>query len=242
MINCIIIDDEQYSIDTLTEYIKKAGSVNLLGSYTNPLKAIQAIKAGEKPNLVFLDIDMPELSGIELAGLLPSDIAIIYITAYSGYALQAFETNVYDFLLKPVSFTRFVKAVNKVLPNLQIESTPQPPAPEYIFINPGVKGKSIKLAFSDIIYIQGLKNYVIIYVIGGKHITYLTMNEMESALPPDKFIRIHKSYIINLNKIQSIEGNTVIISEHLNLPLGGSYKDSLTSFINKYSVISKRNH
>ena len=240
MITCIIIDDESYAIDTLTDYISKTTELRLLASFSNPVEAISAIGTHIRPDLVFLDINMPGLSGLEVAGMLPEHTAIIYVTAHAEQAIKTFETNVYDFLLKPVSFAKFLKSVQKI--KVMMDAKPLMPevTNDYFFINPGVKGKMIKLEYKEIIYIQGLKNYVIIYIVGGKQITYLTMTEIERALPADRFLRIHKSFIINLNRIQSLEGNTVIMSEHLNLPLGGSYKETLMNFIVNKSVTSRR--
>ena len=242
MISCIIIDDEPYSIETIQNYILKVPELELLAAFNEPLAALNYIKTQKKPDIVFLDVDMPEMSGFELAGFLPPDVAIIYVTAFAQYALKAFETNVYDFLVKPVSYAKFLKSINKIQ---QVLGPKEQVAPEqennnYIFINPGVKGKMIKIDYNDIIYIQGLKNYVVIYVTTEKYITYLTMKELEEVLISSHFLRIHKSYIINVNKIKSIEGNTVILSEHLKLPLGSNYKDILMNYIAKRSVISKR--
>jgi two-component system LytT family response regulator len=239
MITCIIVDDEQYSIETLKEYISKISDVQLIGEFTSSLHAIKTIADGLKPDIIFLDINMPELSGIELGELLSPEIAIIYITGFADYAIKSFETNVYDFLLKPISFQKLLKAINKVTIRKSLQND-KLAATEYLFINPGVKGKMIKIVIADIIYIQGLKNYVIIYLEGAKHITYLTMYEIEQALPPEQFIRIHKSYIINFNMIQSIDGNAVIMTEKLSFPLGGNYKDVLMGMINKYSITSRR--
>lgn len=248
MVTCIIVDDEAYSIDTLSEYIKKADTLKLIGTYADPLSALEAIQKGEMPQLVFMDIDMPNISGIELARLIPQHIPIIYITAFSGYALQTFETNVYDFLLKPVSFPSFIKSLNKFFTRSALPVVSESPSPNevmespvnYIFINPGVKGKLIKIHYDDILYVEGLKNFVVIYVKAGKHTIYLTMTELEHALPATRFIRIHKSYIINLDRIQSVEGNTVVISEHLRFPLGGTHKERLLALLKKSTLLSGR--
>jgi two-component system LytT family response regulator len=240
MISCIIVDDEPYSIDTLSDYISKSNGLRLLKAYSNSLDAINNIQNWQNPDIIFLDIDMPDLTGLEFAELLPENIAVIYVTAHAEYALKAFDTNVYDFLLKPVSFAKFLKSVQKVKSMLEVQQPIKEKTSEYFFINPGVKGKVIKINFDEIIYIQGLKNYVVIYILREKHITYLTMKEIEDALPPHKFLRIHKSFIINLFRIQCIEGNTVIMSEHLNLPVGGAYKKSLINLINNKSVLTKR--
>ena len=241
MINCIVIDDESSSIETLEDYIQKCEFLHLSGSFTNPLNAIRFMENNGYPDMVFLDVDMPELSGLELAQFLPPQTAIIYVTAFAAYAIQAFETNVYDFLLKPVSFAKFLKSVTKVKNILQPNFTPRNEETEnFFFINSGVKGKIIKVAYDDIIYVEGSKNYVIVYVVGNKYITYLTMLEIENALPADYFMRVHRSYIINLKKIQYIEGNMVIVSDRITIPLGGIYKEPLMSYIGKKTLTSAR--
>ena len=240
MINCIIVDDESYAIDTLTDYIARSNKLYLLRAFNDPTEALHFVIDEITPELIFLDIDMPELSGLEIASLLPDHVAVIYVTAHADYALRAFDTNVYDFLLKPVSFVKFLKSIQKVTRMLEAKQIPSPDKEDFIFINPGIKSKLIKLDFNDIFYVEGLKNYVIIHVTGGKHITYVTMKEMEISLPQDRFIRIHKSYIINLEKLQSLDGNFINLSGDIQLPLGGSYKTSVLNFINRKSVRSKR--
>ncbi|PWK70836.1 LytTR family two component transcriptional regulator [Mucilaginibacter oryzae] len=240
MINCIIIDDEAYSIETLTDYIDKTAGFNLIGAFTNPIQGVNEIAKGLNPDLIYLDIDMPKLTGFELAGLLPEGLPIIYITAFSEYALPAFETNVYDFLLKPVSYQKFLRSAMKIKERIKPIAHKQLAKPDYFFINPGTKGKMIKLSFSEIVYVEGLKNYIIIHSGLKKHTTYLTMAEIESALLDGPFLRIHKSYIVNLNKIQSIDGNMVAVKDAVSLPVGANYKASLMQVINEHAIISKR--
>ncbi|MDN5286004.1 MAG: yehT 5 [Mucilaginibacter sp.] len=241
MISCVIVDDESYVIDTLTQYLSKTNDCHLLATFSDPLAALQEIKGGLIPDILFLDVDMPELSGFELASLLPPQIAIVYVTAHDDYALQAFETNVYDFLLKPVSFSKFLKSVQKIKGILESRlANDTRNNTDYIFINPGIKGKVIKLYFQEIIYVEGLKNYVIFNMHKGKHVTYLTMKEIEEALSSRYFVRIHKSYIINFSKVQAIEGNMVILPGNLQLPLGGNYKEKLMKMVANNSVISNR--
>jgi two-component system LytT family response regulator len=186
---------------------------------------------------------MPELSGLEVADILPPHTAVIFTTAYPNYAVQAFEKNGSDFMLKPISFERFTKSVTKVQ-NLISSRTAsgQHPGNEHFFINPGVKGRMIQLSYSDILYIEGLKNYVIIYTVEGKYITYLSMREIEKAIPLSKFIRIHKSYIINIDRIKSIDGNNVLMSQSNELPIGVSFKDSFINMINTKTLRSSRQH
>jgi two-component system LytT family response regulator len=211
MNTCYVIDDEEHAIDTLTGYINKFPGLDLIGTSINPLIAMNEIR--ENPvDIVFLDVDMPEISGLDVADIISSFTSVIFTTAFPNYAMQAFEKNGSDFLLKPISFDRFTKSVIKVQNLIRNKNHVDAPAADgYFFINPGIKGKMVKLNYSDITYVEGLKNYVVIYTTEGKHITYLSMKEVEKAIPNDQFVRIHKSYIINLNKIKSIDGNNVIL-------------------------------
>ncbi len=225
MHTCYVIDDEDHAVDTLVKYINKFPDLNLIGSNTNPLKAINEIRNADHVDMVFLDVDMPELSGMEVA-------------------VEAFEKNGSDFILKPVSFERFAKSVTKV----QKLINPKPshehnPADEHFFINPGIKGRMIQLTYADILYIEGLKNYVVIYTIDNKYITYLSMKEIENAIPLSRFVRIHKSFIVNIDQIKSIDGNNVIMSqsgELAELPIGTLFKDNFLHIINSKALRSRR--
>lgn len=240
MIKCIIVDDEEYAIDTLTQYINKTNDLQILSTFTNPYLALKELENGLAPDILFLDVDMPELSGMELASLIPPAIAIVYVTAHADYAFKAFDTNVYDFLLKPVSYPKFLKCIQKLRGIFETQVANTTNLIDYIFINPGVKGKVIKLYFYDILYVEGLKNYVIISTEKVKYITYLTMKEIEEALPAKQFLRIHKSYIINFSKVQAIEGNRVTLEDNVKLQIGGSYKEVLKKLINDNSINSAR--
>ncbi|WP_461452131.1 LytR/AlgR family response regulator transcription factor [Mucilaginibacter sp.] len=242
MNTCYVIDDEEHAIDTLTGYINKFPGLDLIGSNINPLMAINDIRE-KAVDIVFLDVDMPELSGLDVADIISSFTSVIFTTAFPNYAMQAFEKNGSDFLLKPISFDRFTKSVTKVQNLIRTKSQNSlPVADGYFFINPGVKGKMVKLNYSDITYIEGLKNYVVIYTSDGKHITYLSMKEVEKALPQDQFSRIHKSYLINLNKIKSIDGNNVILPQGTELPIGISFKDNFFNIIDNKTIRSARKH
>jgi two-component system LytT family response regulator len=240
MIKCVIVDEERYSIDTLTQYINKTDDCSVLATFTNPYSALRELEAGLLPDILFLDVDMPELSGMELATLIPAGIAIIYVTAHGDSALKAFDTNVYDFLLKPVSYPKFLKSIQKIRGILDIRAMKDTASHDYIFINPGIKGKVIKLYFSGILYVEGLNNYVIFNQQKEKFITYLTMKEIEAALPAAQFVRIHKSYIINFSKVTAVEGNMVVLEGNIKLQVGGSYKERLRKLIIDNSIISIR--
>ena len=227
MYTCYIIDDEEHAIDTLVGYVDRYPGLNLVGSNINPLKAIDEIINSENEiDIVFLDVDMPELSGLDVADIISSHSSIIFTTAFPNYAVQAFEKNGSDFLLKPISFERFTKSVTKVQNLIKTQKAAGNTAEEdHFFINPGGKGKVVQLSYSDILYIEGLKNYVVIYTADNKYITYLSIQEVEKSIPLTKFTRIHKSFIVNIDKIKYIDSNEVFIAQNIQLPIGRLFKD-----------------
>jgi DNA-binding LytR/AlgR family response regulator len=241
MNTCYLIDDEEHAIDTLVGYINRFPSLNLVGTSINPLEAIDEITNTKPVDIVFLDVDMPELSGLDVADIISPYTSVIFTTAFPNYAVQAFEKNGSDFILKPISFERFTKSVTKVQNLIRSKKlSDQHSENEHFFINPGVKGRMIQLSYSDILYIEGLKNYVVIYTPDNKYITYLSMREIEKSIPLSRFIRIHKSYIVNIDRIKSIDGNIVILSQTVELPVGISFKDSFINMINAKSLRSGR--
>jgi two-component system, LytTR family, response regulator len=239
---CYVIDDEQSAINVLNRYIEKTSSLSFLGCSLNALGALSEFKNLPPVDLIFLDVDMPDLSGLELIELLPPNVKVILTTAHSNYAVAAFELNVLDFLLKPISFPKFLKAVSKAESLYAIEKDrKQDSQQNAMFINPGVRGKVIQVHFNEILYIEGLKNYVIIYVNSGeKFITYLTMNEILTALPQTQFCRVHKSHIVNIYKIRAIEGNVIYLLSNIKVPVGVSYKESFSKVILASTVKSSR--
>jgi len=239
--NCYIIDDEQHSIETITGYILKSDKLRLAGSSTNPIQGQAEINSRDDIDLVFIDIGMPELSGLELTKLLPSKIAIIFISAYHKYAVDAFDLNIVDFLLKPISLSRFLKAIQKAESIKELLPKNDGRNLDSLFISPGTRGKVIQLHLNQIAYIEGLKNYVIIHLLGNeKHITYLTMSEIELALPQTQFIRIHKSFIVNKVMIKSIEGNSISLNNNVQLTLGQTYRNKFREVIGLVMLKSKR--
>jgi len=210
---CIIIDDEQPAIDVLEHYVRQITDLQLLDSFTNPLEALQFLNK-TPADLLFLDIQMPEISGIDLIRTIPNRTKIILTTAYSEFVTEGFELEVADYLLKPVPFPRFLKAVQRVQQAINTTSGKEPadtvePADDYFFVKTELKGKILKINFRDIDYIEGEKNYVAIYHAGIKTMALLNMKDLEDRLPARYFMRIHRSYIIPLEKIVAIEGNTV---------------------------------
>ena len=217
MTTCIIVDDEQHAIDVLAHYVGQVPSLQLLATFTNPLEALAFLNT-TPVDLLFLDIQMPEISGLDLARTIHSHTRVILTTAYSEFVSEGFELEVTDYLLKPVPFPRFLKAVQRIQPAGQREQPagqqmPADNADDYFFVKTEAKGKMIKISFRDIDYIEGMKNYVAIHHGAGKTLALLNMKDLEDRLPARYFARIHRSYIIAVEKIVAIEGNTVVLHE-----------------------------
>jgi DNA-binding LytR/AlgR family response regulator len=226
MINCIIIDDEPLARKGLKEYIADIDWLNLLGEFDNPLKA-SAILGGGEVQLLFLDIQMPKITGIDFFKTLQSPPPVIFTTAYPEYALEGFEVNALDYLVKPISFDRFLKAVQKAKEYYETREkniAENSSAADHFFIK--ADNKLVKIAFDDILFAEALQNYVTIHTKDKKYISYLTFRSVEEYLPTDKFIKIHKSYIVSAQKIDSIEGNEVRIGQH-HIPISRNLKDEV---------------
>jgi DNA-binding LytR/AlgR family response regulator len=232
MIRCIAVDDEAYASEILATFIRKVPFLELIGTTTNAFEALTWVQEG-KADLVFLDIQMPELTGIQFLKICGQKCKVILTTAYPEYALEGFEHDVIDYLLKPISFERFYKSVQKaeilfnptpVVASI-VENKADPVAPlDYMFIKGESKNKFLKVNYSDILYIEGLKNYVSVYTKNERIVTYQSLRDLDAQLPQPPFYRIHKSYIVALDKIRMVDGNTVYIDEHT-LPVGETYRD-----------------
>jgi DNA-binding LytR/AlgR family response regulator len=239
MYKCFIIDDESHAIDTLKKYAKDSGQLEIIGTSQNPLEAVKFINEYKNIDITFLDIDMPEISGLDVADLIYQNTAIIFTTGHAGYAVEGFEKNISDFLLKPISFSRFMKSLTKVIAQLGKKVQEEAKNDTYFFVNPGIKGKMLKINFNDVEFIEGLNNYIVIHTPPNNHIVYLTMKEMEAGLPPEIFIRVHKSYIVNINKVTLMEGNKIMINKMI-FPIGSSFKDQLLKKINNNIIKTHR--
>ena len=236
MINAIIVDDEPLAQDVLETYISKLPDITLHKKCQNAFEANEALKDGNV-DLMFLDIQMPQLTGIEFLKSLSNPPVVIFTTAYPDYAVEGFELDGVDYLLKPISLERFMKAVNKASEIIDArkgehhgDSTD---GKEYFFVK--ADKKLIKCNYNDILYIEGLKDYVIIRQDTTRIITLQTMKSLEAKLPSEMFMRIHRSYIVNINKIKAIVGNMVEITEKgqaKHLPIGKNYRDDLLKIIN----------
>ncbi|WP_109831951.1 LytR/AlgR family response regulator transcription factor [Reichenbachiella versicolor] len=231
-INCLIIDDEKLARDYLKNYVDKVPQLHLLDSFNSPLKAMDLIKSG-KVDLVFLDIQMPGLTGVEFVKSLKAVPEIIFTTAYQEYALEGFNLNVVDYLLKPFSFERFFQAVNKVIDKFENQKE-QPLLPiesqasiQQTYLTVKADRRLYKINFDDLIYVEGQKAYVTFHTNAKKKVmALLSLKELEESLPSDQFIRIHKSYIVSIQDITGLEGNMLEVGE-LRLPVGSSYRSEV---------------
>lgn len=237
-IKCIIIDDEPIARQYLSDYVARMPQLELLAAFGRAVDAYGLIETGDV-GLVFLDIQMPGLTGIEFIRTLQKKPAIVLTTAYLEYALEGYELDVTDYLLKPISFERFARSVTKVISRLAISAgKPKSTAPErmdlspaprdFIFVKSGYK--SIKVNLSDILYVEGMKEYVVIYTKTKKYTKLDRMKNIENLLKDQGFIRIHKSYIVSVKNIDTVFGNTVEMNG-IQLPIGRSFKDDLNAML-----------
>ncbi len=243
MINCFILDDEQPAIDVLTQYVGNTPYLNLAGSTTLVKEAMTLLQT-QPVDLLFLDIQMPLLTGLQFASLYKGKLQIIFTTAYSSYALEGYEYNVLDYLLKPIPFDRFLKATEKALDyfNRQTplhDNTTLAPENDYVLVKTEHKGKLRKISFDEIIYIEGLKNYVSIYTEKEVIVTYSGMSEVEKRLPAHLFARVHRSYIVAINMINAIDGNELFMKNAPRIPTSGKYKDDFLARLEKSILQNK---
>lgn len=241
MIRCLVVDDEPLALDILEDYISKVPFLKLVKTTTSAIEALQLVQQ-DQIDLVFLDIQMPELTGIQFLKIINGKCQVILTTAYPQYALEGYELNVVDYLLKPIPFDRFYKAVQKVqLQNHVPAPVPEPvaapvvvnSAPEFIFVK--TEHKIQKIYLDDILYIEGLKDYISIFTPSERVITLQNMKKMEEVLPSGRFIRVHKSYIVSLDKIESIERSRISICDKV-IPIGDTYRDQFFKLIETKNV------
>lgn len=234
MINCIIVDDEQHAIDILIHYVEQTPHLHLVAATTNPIEALQTV-ATQRVDLIFLDIQMPELTGIDFIKALNGKAQVILTTAYSEFALEGYELDVVDYLLKPIRLPRFLAAVQKATKALKDEHGEDEKVSaedDYIFVKTESKGKLLKINLDDIDYIEGMKNYVAIHCSGKKTLVYTTMKELEEHLSNKQFLRVHKSFIIPIAKITGIEGNLLRLKNvSAEIQIGENYKADLMEII-----------
>jgi len=243
MIRCLVVDDEPLAIDILEDYISKIPFLSLIKSFQNPIDALSEVQEGNI-DLVFLDVQMPELTGIQFLKIANGKCKVILTTAYPQYALEGYEHNVLDYLLKPIAFDRFYKAAQKAketisnIPSTVVPTEALPPVPKTIvndFIFVKTEYKIQKIYLNDILFIEGLKDYISIYTKNERIITLQSMKKIDEALPDHLFVRVHKSYIIALDKIESIERSRIAIADKI-IPIGDTHRDYFFKMIEDKNI------
>lgn len=235
MLQCVIIDDEPLAREILEEYLQKSGVTGAV-HFGNARDALAYLRT-HGPDVLFLDIEMPEMNGIDFLKSLSQPPVTVFTTAYRDYAFEGYELGVIDFLLKPISYARFRHALEKVRDFLQLkeqnadlEQTPSEEKPDFIFVKSGVQ--RVRLAFDDISHIQGLKDYAIIHTGTGKVVIKGSVKAMLDIFPPPRFLRVHKSFIVAVDKIRRIERNRIIWDAH-QIPIGRNYKEEVMALIGR---------
>ncbi len=231
--NCIVIDDDKVSRLLIEKYAKKTDFLEFKGAYDNAIDALNDMQTEHDVDLIFLDIEMPEMSGVEFIKTLKKLPQIIVISAKDKYALEAIEYDVVDYLLKPISYTRFFKAAEKARSRIK-ETDSESTAEDGIFIKSS-SSSLVRLKYEDILWVEALENYVIINTFANKYTIHFTMKAIINKLPPKMFARVHRSYIVNLTKIEMIEDNAIVMKikgETKSIPIAKSYKEDLMNHIN----------
>lgn len=230
-INCLIVDDEPMARKGMAEYVKEIDYLNLVAQCENAMKASAHLNAGGI-DLLLLDIQMPKLSGIEFLKTLSKPPMVIFTTAYSEYALEGYELDVIDYLVKPVAFDRFLKAVQKAHDFYTLKHPGEDALPgkstskiaDYFFVK--CNSKYEKVNYSEVLFVEALQNYVIIHTISRKLITYISLTGLEEQLPIDQFVKVHKSHIVSIPNISAIDGSEIVIQTH-RIPISRYLKEEV---------------
>lgn len=232
--NCIIVDDDKLSIKIIEEFVERTEGLNLLGSFSSAVEAVNMLNSSisDPVHLIFLDIEMPEMSGIEFLKALNVIPQVIIYSSQEKYALESYEYDVTDYLLKPVQYGRFIKAVNRVRERFDKKENPVKQSTEIFIKN---NSSLVRVKFDDILWIEALENYVVLNTFKEKYTIHFTMKSIADKMPADRFMRIHRSFIVNFSKIKVIEDNSVVIKTETGnkvIPIGKSYRDKLMNDIN----------
>ena len=234
-INCAIIDDEPLAAGLLKSYTEKTPFLHLTGTYGSALEAMKEMR-DHPVQLLFLDIQMPELSGIEFAKILPADTKIIFTTAFQQYAIEGYKVNALDYLMKPISYDDFLKAANKALEwfgTVQRRSTAE--EDRFMFVKSDYK--LMRVALDDIKYVEGLKDYLRIHLVNGdKIMSLMSMKKLEDYLPRPEFLRVHRSYIVHMTMVQQIDRLRIVFGDEY-IPISDSYKDDVIEYFDKHTLV-----
>ncbi|MGI4874056.1 MAG: LytR/AlgR family response regulator transcription factor [Janthinobacterium lividum] len=223
-LTCVIVDDNEINRLTLEHFIDLTPGLSLVASLPGSLEALQFFREGGVCDLLLLDVEMPNLTGLELAKLLPKPApALVLVTSHRDFAVAAFELQALDYLVKPVEFARFSQAIAKVLAARPNRVVTPPPANSHIFVKVG--GRSLRINFDEVLYIEALATYSIIVTATQKHIVYLTLKALAERLPFSNFLRVHRSYVVNMNRVEAVEDYMLKIGQY-EVPVGKSYQET----------------
>lgn len=227
-LRCCVIDDEPLAAELIAGYVRRTEFMELAGVFTSAQQAIKTVLQ-ERVDLVFLDIQMPQLNGVEFANLLPSDCKVVFTTAFDSYAVDGFRVNALDYLLKPVSYEEFMRAANRAL-HAGYSRRAVVPERDHIIVKSDYK--LVQIALDDILYVEGVKDYVKIYTDGNTRsvLTLMNIKSLEAELPASKFMRVHRSFIVNLSKIKVIERNRIVFGNTY-IPVSDSYKQAFSDYV-----------
>lgn len=244
-ISCIIVDDEPLAVDLLTSYVNRTPSLELLGSYTDPVQALSEI-ASCRPDIVFLDIQMPDINGLELSRMLPRETRVVFITAFREYAFDSYEVEAVDYLLKPVRYQKFLEAAVKAERWVQMRDSltdrdfsKTSDEPDSAFFR--VDGQFRNIDYSDILYVSAMKDYVVLKLQSDPSpvVVHITMKSIEDQLPSSRFMRVHRSYIVAVDKISSIDGSGDIMLADELIPVSESYRKNVDDFLADRLFVAK---
>ncbi|MBE6276233.1 MAG: response regulator transcription factor [Bacteroides sp.] len=237
-LNCAIIDDEPLAMELIKSYVEKTPFLKLEGMYSNAVQALSEMAKKTPVHLLFLDIQMPGINGLEFSKLVSDQTKIVFTTAFSQYALDSYKVNALDYLLKPISYNDFLQAVNKAIQWFKLQnniSESYSDKAEFIYVKS--EYKLLQIPLEKILYIEGLKDYIKIHLEGEAKpvLSLLSMKSMEEKLSPDRFIRIHRSYIVQKSKIRMIDRGRIVFNKEY-IPISDSYKQELQNYLNEHSV------
>ncbi len=227
MLNCIVVDDEEMSRRVVVHFIEKTKFLQLSNEFDNAIEAVAYLDE-EHVDIIFLDVQMPEMSGMDFINSFEKEIDIILITSEQKYAVEAFEKKVTDYLVKPIDYSRFLQAAQKAQSNIELKRTATVERRE-LYVR--TDAKIVRISYEKILFVEALADYVIIQTEAKKHIVHFTMKGIVNRLPVNEFVRTHRSYIVNLDKIEALEDNSLLIGEKY-IPIGASYKEALLDQLN----------
>lgn len=240
ILNCAIVDDEPLALELLQSYVEKTSFLRLAGKYSSAVQAMTEIPLHEEVHVLFLDIQMPELSGLEFSRMVSPETRIIFTTAFGQYALDSYKVNALDYLLKPISYADFLQSINKAVQWYELKQKADngaeaAPADDCIYVKSDYK--LVQIALDRILYIEGLKDYIKIHVENEPKaiLSLISMKAMEEKLPSSKFIRVHRSFIVQKNKIKVIDRGRIVFGKEY-IPVSDSYKQELQTYLNSHSV------